>query len=99
MKIPKSINVFGKKYKIKIVDNPPYAGLCDPIGEIFVSSNQTEEQIVKTIIHEVTHAWQFRVGLDQAVSRETLEIMSEGVSTFIWEIFEVKFKNTTKSKS
>jgi Zn-dependent peptidase ImmA (M78 family) len=92
VKIPKKINVLGKTYKIKIVENFQYAGLCDSEGIIYLNKSQNESELVYTLIHEIIHAWQFRVGLNQAISRETLEVISEGISIVLCELFDIKFK-------
>ena len=92
MKIPKKINILGKTYKIVLVDGFNYAGMCDTSGVIYLQNNQHPEDMAYTLIHEIIHAWQFRIGLNQAVSRETLEIIAEGISIVICEMFEIKFK-------
>lgn len=91
--IPRSIVVYGVKYKIKITDSQDYLGLCDGRQKtIYISKHQTAKEAFHTLMHEVIHAWQFRVGIHQAISRETLEIMSEGLATFLIESFDMKPK-------
>lgn len=91
MKIPKSLNVFGTKYKIKFVDTVLFQGLCDPGAKaIFININQSKEQILATYIHEVVHAMQFSLAMDQAVSREFMEMMAENTATLILSMLKVK---------
>ena len=54
MKIPKSIDVFGTRYKVKFVDTDLFAGLCDSGKKtIFINANQNKEQILNTYLHEI----------------------------------------------
>ena len=83
-KIPKSINVFGTKYKIKMVDTTLFSGLCDPeVLTIFININQSNEQIHATFWHEAVHAMQFALGMNNAISREMMEMIAENTSTLI----------------
>ena len=93
MKIPKTINILGKKYKIKLLSDFNYVGLCDSeTSTIYLNANQKDEDMLCTILHELIHAWQFRVGLNQAISKESLEVISEGISIVLCEVFDIKFK-------
>ena len=100
LKTVKTITVFGKKYKIKVVpEHYLYEGLCDAEkGIILLRENCSQKEMLKTIIHEVTHSWQFRIGLHQAISRELLEIIAEVNSVVLEEIFDIKFKDTKRAK-
>lgn len=89
MKIPKKINIFGVIYKIKFVDTDLFAGLCDPTKKtIFLNINQSKEQILSTYIHEAVHAMQFSTGMNQAVSREFMEMMAENTATLVMDMIK-----------
>ena len=85
-KIPKSINVFGTKYKIKFVETTLFSGLCDPdLRTIFINIDQSDEQIHATFWHEANHAMQFVLGMNNAISREMMEMLAENTATLIVE--------------
>lgn len=91
MKIPKKINVFGVVYKIKFIDTDLFAGLCDPSKKtIFLNINQSKDQILSTYIHETIHAMQFSIGMNQAISRELMEIMAESTAVLVMDMISVK---------
>jgi hypothetical protein len=91
LKIKKSYNVFGTKFKVKFVNTNMYAGLCDPdIKTIFISVNQSEEQIIATFFHEMFHAMQFVLGMHNAISREMMEMLAENSASLIMGIFKSK---------
>lgn len=76
--LPKSINILGHKIKIKVVNAHDYAGLWDySVNTIFISSNQSQEQLEETFWHEVNHCIQWHTALNQAIPRELLETMAE----------------------
>lgn len=83
-KLPKSFKMLGKKIKVKLVDTQDFAGLWDPnANTIFLSINQTEEQLEESFWHECTHAEQYLTALNQALSRELMEVMAEMRSRMI----------------
>jgi len=76
--LPKSIPILGHKIKIKVVDTQDYAGLWDySVNTIFISINQSPEQMEETFWHELNHCIQWHTALNQAVPRELLETMAE----------------------
>lgn len=86
MKIPKSIDVFGTKYKIKFVETELFAGLCDSGKRtIFINANQSKEQILSTYLHEIFHAMQFTLGMHNAISREMMEMIAENSAVMVME--------------
>lgn len=90
-KIPKSINVFGTKYKVKMVDTVLFSGLCDPeLSTIFININQSEQQIHATFWHEAHHAMQFVLGMNNAISREMMEMLAENSATLTLSILNSK---------
>lgn len=83
-KIPKTVNVFGTKYKIKFVETSLFAGLCDPdLKTIFINIDQSDEQIHATFWHEIFHAMQFVLGMQNALSREMMEMLAENSATLV----------------
>lgn len=92
-KIPNSINVFGSKYKVKMVDTVLFSGLCDPNSKaIFINVNQSEDQVVVTFWHEVMHAMQFTLGMDNAISKEMMEMLAENSANLIVQILSANKK-------
>lgn len=91
MKIPKSIMVFGKKFKIKIVDTHEFAGMMDSDkGIIYLSVHQTKEQMLATYFHEIFHALHYRIGLNQALSKDMMEVLAESQATLMMETLNLK---------
>jgi Zn-dependent peptidase ImmA (M78 family) len=91
MKIPKTIMVFGKKFKVKIIDTHEFAGMMDAEkGVIYLSVHQTKEQMLSTYFHEIFHALHYRIGLNQALSRDMMEVLAESQATLMMEILTLK---------
>lgn len=95
MKPPKSIDVFGKKVHIKIVkellddDGNELEGLYQPAE----SEIQLAHCTMQVLLHELIHAVCNRTGVRQSnVSTELEEVISENVSTFLAETFDLRFK-------
>lgn len=87
--IPKTINIYGVKFKIKLTKMTEYSGLMDYKAKtIYISEvhNKTDKEKVATLWHELFHALHYRLGLDQALSREMLEILAESQATLIMEL-------------
>lgn len=90
-KIKKSYIVFGTKFKVKLVDTSLFAGLCDPDNKtIFININQSEEQILATLWHELFHAMQFVLGMNNAISREMMEMLAENSATLVIQVMKNK---------
>ena len=88
-KIKKSYDIFGVRYKVKFVDTQLFAGLCDPdLKTIFININQSEEQIFASFWHEVFHAMQFSLGMQNAISREMMEILAENSATLVMNLLK-----------
>ena len=93
----KSIDVFGRKIKIKLVSRMPEgyeyaAGLyCPEEGEILIIKGLHKRIHEETLYHEIFHAVMDRVGLRQArISSDVHEIMCEAFSRFAVEKLEFK---------
>ena len=89
MVLPKSVKIFGQRFKIKVMPLHGYLGLCDRAAKIiYVESNQTESEIYQTLLHEIGHAVIGRTGIVQALSPELEEIIVENIATAIIDNFE-----------
>lgn len=89
--IPKKINIFGTVYKIKFVETTLFAGLCDSdLKTIFINIDQSDEQIRATYLHEIFHAMQFTLGMNNAISREMMEVLAENSATLVLQVLNVK---------
>jgi Zn-dependent peptidase ImmA (M78 family) len=78
MKIKKSYKIMGKSIKIKLVDTSEFAGMWDSEKNIiYLSTNQTKEQLEESFWHELNHLMQTFSGVTQAVSHELMEVMAE----------------------
>ena len=88
-KIPKKITVFGTVYKVKFVETALFAGMCDPdLKTIFININQEEDQLMATFWHESFHAKQFVLGMQNAISREMMEMLAENSATLVMKILK-----------
>ena len=100
MKIPKTITVYGKKYKIKRMKNMKDEKGNDLLGLhesdkalISIDSELKGEQLIKVFMHELGHAVQDRVGVDQCeISSDLQEIIVESMATFLSETFHFRLK-------
>lgn len=106
MKIPRSVNILGKKCKIyvrKQVIQPgtgvAVEGYFDPTQfEIWVARNPDQQFMVATLFHELFHAHCHRVGITQSPSwtLDLEEVMAESMSNFLTETFSISFKSRKK---
>ena len=86
-KIPKSLNVLGKRIKVKVVDTKDWAGLWDyETHTIYLSIHQEPQQMEESWHHELEHCIQWMTALNQAIPRELLETMAEMRSRLMPEI-------------
>ena len=89
--IPKRIDVFGVRYKVKFVETQMFSGLCDPaVKTIFINIDQTDDQLLATFFHEAFHAMQFSLGMENALSREMMEMLAENSSTLVIRLLKLK---------
>ena len=96
MKLPKFLNVFGQKVKLKIDDNLPLniAAQYD-INKVQISLNsihETDDELLHSLLHECGHALFYRVSIQQAVSFEVHEFIVNNYATMLLEHFEIKQK-------
>lgn len=93
----KVVNVFGKPYLVKYVEDPTLpgdehqvAGYCDNKKcEILVSSKLQKEEMTQTTLHEEFHAVFHRVGINQSVGREIEEVIVDSLATFLVDNYKV----------
>lgn len=93
LKLPKSIDIFGRKIKIKR-ENLRASGRMgyydDAAGMVVVCSTLTDKkEIEATYIHELVHAVMFRLGYHQVVHGQAAELFCENMSAFIYENFDL----------
>ena len=86
MTLPKSVTIFGLKFKVKVAKLNGYLGLCDRLtSTIYVEANQSDKDKLHTLLHEMGHAVFGRVGLVQGISPELEEVIVENIATAIVE--------------
>jgi Zn-dependent peptidase ImmA (M78 family) len=93
MTLPKSVKIFGLKFKVKVTKLNGYLGLCDRLtNTIYIEANQSDKDKLHTLIHEIGHAVFGRVGLCQGISPEIEEVIVENMATAIIEnnLIEIK---------
>ncbi len=82
-KLPKSITILGRKFKIvqkKVLmyQDKPVLGLCDPGQKIiYLSKDQTDKEKLETLYHECVHGMLNISGIDQSISESENEIMCQ----------------------
>lgn len=90
-----SLNVLGLKVPVKYkeLDNN-YRGLYTFEDKaITIDTNQSPQQMLETIIHELGHAIFDRAGIRQAhISQDAQEIIVENFSTVLLENFNLRLK-------
>jgi len=99
MKIPSKIDIKGSSYRIFLIkkeempDNA--AGLCNTQKKAIALSNDLKgKQLEQIFLHELIHAVTEEVGLTQAsISDDAFEIISEAISTFIIDRFDLRLKD------
>lgn len=87
MKLPESVVILGRRWKLSIKELPDEdAGECDKhLGHIYIAKGMSEKQFDHTVIHEMGHALINRMGLDQVLSSDIEEIVTESFATFFLE--------------
>lgn len=103
MKFPTYFDVKGKRYKIKAVN-----GMAENFGRLGTCSAKDaliefdpkypNNEVMLTLLHEIGHAIMCEVAIDQAISPELQEIITENFAQVLFSNFNIRFKNETKSK-
>lgn len=87
-KIPKSVNIFGHNYSVKMVTlkqmGANHAGCVRfPQREILIAKEQAAELRWLTFLHEINHARQFEMGLTQVFGSQLAETDCEQFASLI----------------
>ena len=101
-KLPKFLDVFGKKVKVIIKElHPNYAAQYDVVSnEIFINKiedSYLEQGPLHSLLHEAGHALFYRVSINQAVSFETHEYIVNNYATMLLENFDITPKKGPKN--
>ncbi len=98
-KIPKSIQILGRKFKIKQISNLKYGqdqvlGLCDYSNKaIYIEKDQTDKEKLDTLYHECVHAMLAISGIDQKLTDSENEIMCQLFTALYNDLIKaLKFK-------
>jgi Zn-dependent peptidase ImmA (M78 family) len=102
----KKINVKGQVYSIKYYSRKKMdairgdaAGLCDIITKtIYICTDQTEQEQVKTLYHEIFHALMEETGCRQIINYSTEQVAAEAFSNFIFKHFIERDNGRQRSK-
>lgn len=93
--------VFGQKWTVKLVasaelvndEGEEDAGSCLPDKKlILINKNQPKEEYLHTFLHECFHALFHRVSINQALSYDLNEVISDCAATWVTETFDIKLK-------
>ena len=96
MKIPKSIYVKGQEYFLiataGLIDDG-HDGLTDYVNKTIKYDSKLKGDLLKRcILHECGHAIQYETGINQALSDEIQEIITENFANVFIDLFHVRFK-------
>ena len=100
MKIPKSINILGVKYKIKLQEmiesyGEIVSGTCDTSRKIILICNtgQTEDDVFETFLHELNHAIYYETGLSfTSINADVEEIIVNQFAAVYMKLFKLSLK-------
>jgi Zn-dependent peptidase ImmA (M78 family) len=94
-KIPKSVTIFGRKYKLKIVSQQKIiqiaGSLCEACVEfdsksIFVVKDLPDDEKLIAILHEIQHISHHTCGISQVISPEMQEILCESTAQAFYDL-------------
>lgn len=99
MKIPTSIKIKGKRWKITHKWNLKDEGIkCDGLCSyderiIYLDRSLLKEDKVPTLLHEIYHALIYEIGLHQtSLSLDVEEMLVENISMFMIDTFNIRLK-------
>lgn len=95
MKFPKKFNIFGMAVKLIIRLMPEsIAGTYDHRAKTITINElqETDEELLHTVLHECGHALFYRVSINQGVSFEVHEFIVNNYATMLLENFDIKPK-------
>lgn len=90
------MNIFGCKIKIvysKIAEERGILGLYSYKNKsITLDIDQSKEEMIHSIIHELVHATSHRLGWNQFVPPQAEEMIAQQFATVLCENFDIKLK-------
>lgn len=98
IRLPSSLMIMGKEYKIKKVnlpDNADSGWIEDDIIHVNlanISATRPKEDLLYTLGHEIGHAIFRRAGFIQAVDPKLEEVMVDTFAKVFVELFDMKFR-------
>ena len=106
MKLPKSIRVVNRVFEVREMEGDfvrccSADGLCDHNDDVIhVNTNQSRSQVIETLLHEVGHAINAVVGINDDSTEEEFVRRSTPIWMAVWrenpELFRL-FSNWRKS--
>ena len=90
--IPKHIDIYGERYKIKIVTGLSHAGECSKLDKIITINKDTTDHMWWTYLHECLHGVFEEGRLDEVIGDDMEEVIIEQVLKFLLRHFTVKPK-------
>ena len=100
MSKPKSLQVYGTKYRLKNSKTLLKAGIvghCDPDKKtISIDSSLDNKEYCETVLHELFHAVFFECSINQAVSPDLEEVIVDLLSRSVLQNFNLKSKADKK---
>ncbi len=91
--IKKTVNVFGKTFKIKYdktLASKGVHGVCDSDNNLILIDGLLKgDSLMQTLLHEEFHAVFSRIGLRQAVPDEVEEMIVDALATFIVDNYRI----------
>jgi Zn-dependent peptidase ImmA (M78 family) len=91
-KFPKSIQIMGRKIKIKqgvnlVYKEQPCLGLCDYDNKIiYLEKNQPDQSKVETLVHEATHFFLELTGISQKLDEDTNEMYCQLITALFVDL-------------
>ena len=104
LKYPKTVTIFGKKFKIVFKDIPgrddngeiAFAGQCLRSDGIIIFNSMlswTKEDFLQTLLHEIFHGVIHRTAIVQtALHPQVEEVIVDNIATCLCENFKISFK-------
>lgn len=98
-RLPKSIPVFGRNYMIAYNDKLDAYGICNRHqGKIEINPAQceTKELIIKTLWHEIGHAWCWEAGMCNFLTSQAEEMIVESFANLNYHLHGGSFRSIKK---
>jgi len=93
MKLPKTIDIFGKTYSIESMNSDTLHGQCchDEL-KIYLDDSLSGNDRIQTLCHECLHAILYRIGAAAEIEDGLEEVIVDSIATWFVETFHVKFR-------